>query len=58
MWFLVIGGLLLYYAAHLGNADWNIDYEDKYTAQYMMLSAIPMTIIRWISTGKHFWNGP
>ena len=60
MWFLVIGGLFLYVVAHLWNirSDLGIDYDDKYTGQYMMLSAIPMTVIRWVSTGKHFWNKP
>ena len=59
MWFLVIGGLFLYVVAHSNiRSEFKISYDDKYTGQYMLLSAIPMTIIRWIATGKHFWNKP
>ena len=27
-------------------------------AVLIILTAIPITVLRWALTGKHFWNGP
>ena len=59
MWFVFLFGLFLYVVDHQTlRSDFGIGYYPRYYAEYMMLSAIPMTIIRWVGTGKHFWNRP
>ncbi len=57
MWFLLLGGLYILIDAN-GYLFEVFYYDYKYIGQYMMLSAIPLAIIRWIVTGKHIWNRP
>ena len=36
------------------------DYQGliEFYIWFTVLTFVPMTIIRWIATGKHFWNKP
>ena len=59
MWFLFLFGLFAYQDTQYGITKQNFfNRDDADWTWWVMMSAIPMTIIRWVSTGKHFWNKP
>ena len=54
MWLLVISGLFVF-----GKEVFGYLYRPQMELGiYLIISGIVMTIIRWIATGKHFWNKP
>ena len=58
MWSLVFFGFFIILDADNSNWRYFFSYGDQELGQYVMLSAIPMTIIRYVAIGKHFWNKP
>ena len=59
MWFVFLFGLFAYQDSQSFITKQVIfdRYKDDWT-WWIIMSAIPMTIIRWVVTGKHFWNKP
>ena len=60
MWFLFLFGLFAYQDSQywITNQEFFNGYEDDVWTWLVMMSAIPMTIIRYVAIGKHFWNKP
>ena len=38
--------------------EYNFAVASERATLFTVLTFIPMTIIRWIATGKHFWQKP
>ena len=54
MWLLVISGLYIFGEEVFGS----LYRPQMELGIYLIISAFAMTIIRWVVTGKHFWNKP
>tara|TARA_E500000178_G_C16326129_1_gene446876 strand:- start:33 stop:266 length:234 start_codon:yes stop_codon:yes gene_type:complete len=65
MWFMFLFGLFALQDAEGLITDDFLDnwfianyYGSDSWGWWLIYLFIPLTIIRWISTGKHFWNKP
>ena len=65
MLLLVLFGLFVYmdsFSAYNGNMFQDIYFLNKYGSDewslWLIFSFIPLTVIRWVGTGKHFWDKP
>lgn len=53
LYFLITFLLLVGFFAFIDN-----DPDAPKDAVLIIMAAIPITVLRWAITGKHFWNGP
>ena len=53
LYFLIMFVLLVGFFAFMDN-----DPDAPKEAVFIITAAIPITVLRWALTGKHFWNGP
>ena len=62
MWFMLLFGLIVYQDQHGYFTSYELDSlvgdYARMWSWWLIVSTLPMTIIRWIATGKHFWNKP
>ena len=57
MWFCVVFGIFIIIDADDNSFGW-FKYGDEWIGEYLMASAIPLAIIRYILIAKHFWIKP
>ena len=53
LYFLIMFFLLFGFFAFTDN-----DPDVPKEAVFIITAAVPITVLRWALTGKHFWNGP
>ena len=67
MWFLFLFGLFVYVDSFISYYDSFFFFQDIYFfneygsevwSLWLIFLFILLTVIRWVGTGKHFWNRP